>query len=131
MRVNSIVLCGYDFAVLPRHPSDLASNNHRMPAVSGGGDMLEHCPIRHSGNAGIICSVTYTDVHGTVVADDLHPCHGKLLRLRIRLGPLPDVVIRNSCHQGGVRLIAVFAILLEPSLLLESLHSGFRLAAEP
>ena len=124
------VLCGCDFAVLPGHPSDLAGDFHSVPAVSGSGDMLERRPVRHSGYAGIIRAIAYADVHSAIVADDLHLHHGKLLRFRIRLRPLLDIVIRNSCHQGGVRLIAVLTVLFQPGLLLESLHSGFRLAAE-
>ena len=48
------VLFGCNLAVLPRHPADLAAHLHSMPAILGCGDMLKHCPIRHSGKAGVL-----------------------------------------------------------------------------
>ena len=50
--------------------------------------------------------------------------------LRFRHGLLPGIVLRHSGHQGGMGLIAVLAVLLDPCLLLECLHGSFRFAAE-
>ena len=64
------MLFRFDFAVLAGHPSDLTSDLHGMPAVGGGGDVLEFCTIRHSRNASVVRAIPNADIHGAAAADD-------------------------------------------------------------
>ena len=52
-----------DLAILPGHPSDLASDDYSVPSVISGSNELELRPILDSGYTGVICSVAYADVH--------------------------------------------------------------------
>ena len=47
-----------DFAVLPGYPAHQTAHLHSMPAVSGGSDMLKHCPIRNGSDTGVIRTIT-------------------------------------------------------------------------
>ena len=66
--------------------------------------MLEHRPVRHSSDTGVIRTVAHADVHGAVVAGDLYLRPGRLLRIGLRIGPgpLPDIVIGHGGHQGSI-----------------------------
>ena len=94
--------------------------------------MLEHRPVSNGGDAGVLRAIAHTDVHGAVVADNLHLRTRGLCRFgfRLRLGPLSDIVISHSSHQRGVGLVTILAVLLQASFLLESLHGGLGFAAE-
>ena len=97
-----------------------------MPAIPGGCDSLAFCPVRHGCHAAIIRAVPCTDVHRLGAEDDPHLDQGKLLQLRIGIISLPDIVIRKSGHPLGRGLMAVLAILLQSSLLPESLPGSFQ-----
>ena len=55
---QTLFLSSCDFAVLPGYPAHLAAHLHSMPAVSGGSDMLKHCPIRNGSDTGVIRTIT-------------------------------------------------------------------------
>ena len=61
-------LLSYDITVLSGHPANLTAHLHSMPAVNGDGDVLEHCPIRHGSDAGVIRTIAHSDVHRKLLA---------------------------------------------------------------